>query len=76
MPPAFGLHPFARVIEASRSYRAKGVRPVVPDPGGPLADWESLPWSDAHSGEGIKVTTDPTRVDDALLETLRVRSVA
>jgi len=78
MPPAMGLRPFARVVEAEvlqTGDTRRDPRPVAPDPGDDLGGWRELPWYDARSSQPISVTTDPTEIDSVVLETLRSKSV-
>jgi hypothetical protein len=77
MPSDLGLHPFARVVEAERSITGPLDRPrlVVPDPGGDLSDWQSLPWHDAHGSRAFWISTDPMDVGATVVETLRAKAI-
>ena len=75
MPPALGLRPFARVVEARAAYRSQGARPIAPDPGGPLSHWKGLSWHDVQPDESIRVSTDPMDLAGVQLDSLRLRAV-
>jgi hypothetical protein len=78
MPKALALRPFARIFEPEASHFGDPVsrpRLVAPDPGGDLADWQSLDVFDAHSGGALAIGTDPTEIGIAVVDTLRAKAV-
>jgi hypothetical protein len=67
-----GLRPGAHILEATPLYPTRNApRPIAADPGGIIDNPEDLDWYDAHTGDPILITTDPTDLDSVQVVSLR-----
>jgi hypothetical protein len=76
LPASLGARPGTRYVEGIVDLLRRGTdpTPVALDPGGDLADWQTLTWVARSTGQSVTVTTDPMAVGSVLLESLGVRA--
>jgi hypothetical protein len=73
LPSALGVHPGTPFLEAATDDLFEfhnGGAPVALDPGGDLANYQSLQWFDRKTGEPIRSGTNPALIDAVVLATL------
>jgi hypothetical protein len=74
LPDCLGARPGTRYVQATLP-RGVDETPVALDPGGDLADWQTLGWVGQKTGSAIRVTTDPRDIGAVLVQSLDDRAV-
>jgi hypothetical protein len=77
LPEVLGARPGTLYVEGQVDVLRRGIdpTPVALDPGGDLADWQSLAWVAKGTGVSVRVTTDLGEIGAVALETLDGRAV-